>query len=483
MPRPHIEVVLAAHVVPEGLREAVRQTGASASFRPFPEVLRRGLSTAADAVVIVVPEDMRELNRPLRVLFDRLADEPRATLVLKPGGGLVPKLAHPQVVPITFGCGTGAAELSARLATMVEMRASLRSLHQGMLANRRSEESATRRFTNQLRLASQVQRELIPETLPTIGPVSFSAVFRPVDFVSGDIYDVHRLDEAHLAIALADATGHGIPAALLTVFIKRALRGKEIENGHYRILRPDEVLARLNEDLLDADFSDCAFVAATYGVLNVETLELSLARGGSPYPILRRADGTLEFLRPPGGVLGVTPDATFACDTVQLQPGDELLICSDGLEKVVLPQMPVRGLAEVFARAATAVAGQAAVEQPSEDTVADLFGDGVSGGEDPEPALALAGVASAPGGNGNGNGHRLASAKCRAKAPGPSTGQPCHPHALTPERALLASDWCNTLRESGVQAALNHLSMRYDMLRRMGHPLDDLTALALRVRA
>ena len=83
-------------------------------------------------------------------------------------------------------------------------------------------------------------------------------------------------------MAVADATGHGIPAALLTVYIKRALRGKEIENGSYRILSPDEVLSRLNDDILDARLSECQFVAAVYAVLNTTTLELTVARGGAP---------------------------------------------------------------------------------------------------------------------------------------------------------------------------------------------------------
>ena len=256
MPRPHIQVIMGDATIPRGLRDAIGQTGASASFRPLGDVLRLGQAPVADAVVIVVPDDMGDLARSLRVLLERLADRPRAVLVLKAAGGAVPRVPHPRTVPVTFGCGLGADELGARLATMLAMRAPLEALHGGMLANRKSEETATRRFNGQLRLASQVQRELISDTLPAFGPVSFSAVFRPAEYVSGDIYDVHRLDEENLAVAVADATGHGIPAALLTVFIKRALRGKEIENGRYRILRPDEVLTRLNEELLDADLSD-----------------------------------------------------------------------------------------------------------------------------------------------------------------------------------------------------------------------------------
>ena len=159
---------------------------------------------------------------------------------------------------------------------------------------------------------------------------------------------MHRLDEENLAVAVADATGHGIPAALLTVFIKRALRGKEIEDGRYRIMRPNEVLIRLNEELLDAQLSDCSFVAATYAVLNTRTLTVALARAGSPYPIVRRNSGLLELLRPAGGVVGVTPDARFAVETLQLDPGDALLITSDGLDSVAIPHAAASGVAGVL---------------------------------------------------------------------------------------------------------------------------------------
>jgi hypothetical protein len=461
------------HAIPTGLREAVRRTGASASFRPLRDALHSALSAGTDAVVVVVPDDIRQISHSLQVLLDRLADQPRATLLMRASGGDVPHVGHPRTVPVTFGCPANADELATRLCTMVAMRDSLESLHGSMVANRQSEQNATQRYNNQLRLASQIQRDLIPETLPTIGSVSFSAVFRPVDYVSGDIYDVHRLDEQHVAVALADATGHGIPAALLTMLIKRSLRGKEIDNGHYRILRPEEVLARLNEDLLYADLSDCSFVAATYAVLNVETLELKLARGGSPYPLLRRANGAIELLQPAGGVVGITAGAEFEVETVQLAPGDTLLICSDGLDRVLIPQLPNYGLTDAFARTTDALRRRAEAAAQLRPAVAAAA-----------PCLVGAGVSVTDGGwqhNGNGNG-RPASA---ARSPDARTRSAPTPRgvATTPGQALLASAWCETLRDEGPAAALDELQVRHETLRRIGHPLDDLTVLAMHVCA
>jgi hypothetical protein len=434
MARPHIQVILAADAVPESLRAALQHTAATASFWPLAEALCGDPAANADALVIVVPPDTTGLTGPLRALFDRLAEHPRATLILGTDGRN-PALEYPPSLPVTFGGASDEHDLSVRLATILEMRGSLDSLHRGLLANRRSGESFAQRYTSQLRLASQVQREFLPETLPRFGAVSFQVVFRPVDYVSGDIYDVRRLDEDHVGIALADASGHGIPAALLTVYIKRALRGKEIENGAYRILAPDEVLAALNDDILEAHLSECPFVAAVYAVLNVRTLEMSLARGGAPYPLYRTADGRVHVIEVPGGVVGVEPATHFEVATLHLEPGDSVLLYSDGLERIVVPPSPAERIPESLRRAAGRIGGwvRPARAADGDDTGSD------SGG------VALATLAEGGG---------------------------C---------PVSESAWCGALGAHGPGAALEQLSCRQRALRRMGYPLDDLTVLAIQV--
>src|SRR5260221_832124 len=87
-----------------------------------------------------------------------------------------------------------------------------------------------------------------------------SVVFsRPAGYVSGDLYDVARLDETHVAFCIVDAVGHGMPAALLTMFIKRALVSKEIGPGGYRLLPPSETMRRLNYALVEQNLSAATF--------------------------------------------------------------------------------------------------------------------------------------------------------------------------------------------------------------------------------
>jgi hypothetical protein len=444
-------VILAGDAIPPILQAALARTGATTGFAPLAEAVRADLTPRADAVVIIVPDNTGPIAGPLRVLFDRLAEHPRATLVMRGDGTAAPPLHHPAMLPVAFAPTGDEHDLTGRLSTMLQMRPSLDSLHRNLLHQRRSGESLARRYVNQLRLASQVQRGFLPETLPRFGAFSFEALFRPVDYVSGDIYDVHQLDEEHVGIALADATGHGIPAALLTVYIKRALRGKEVERGTYRLLPPGEVLARLNADLLDAQLTECPFVAAVYAVLNTRTGQLTLARGGAPHPIQRSANGDTNLIESQGNVVGVLPDSRFEEITVALEPGDAVLLYSDGLERIAAPEGTARDIPAGLRRAARRLVRARAVLEA---------GTGASTSE-------LGGVATAT------MERDIPPATTRAMTTTPGA-------KLSGSEFITESAWFELLAREGVSAALEWAGGRQRALRRMGYPLDDLTVLAIR---
>src|ERR1700722_18468526 len=75
----------------------------------------------------------------------------------------------------------------------------------------------------ELRLARRLQQDFLPKSLTGTGPLKFESIFRPAGYVSGDLYHIARLDEGHVGFWVADAVGHGMPAALLTMFMKNAL--------------------------------------------------------------------------------------------------------------------------------------------------------------------------------------------------------------------------------------------------------------------
>ena len=137
------------------------------------------------------------------------------------------------------------------------------------------------KMDEELRLAAQLQREFLPMELPSVGGIRFEVLWRPAGYVSGDIYDVFRLDETHVGFFVADAVGHGVPAALMTMFIKRSLPTKRIvcdSDRGYELVSPGEALARLNHDMIERQTGKVRFATACYAVVDTQTLQLNRSR-------------------------------------------------------------------------------------------------------------------------------------------------------------------------------------------------------------
>jgi len=187
----------------------------------------------------------------------------------------------------------------------------------------------------QLRMAGQVQRNFLPAQLPNSNTLRWATVFEPADWVSGDIYDIARLDEQHIGFYVADAVGHSMPAALLTMFLKQAITMRQTTGNEYKIFAPAEVITNLNNKMLEQNLAGCLFVTCCYCLLNVATLQLTYARAGHPYPVMLKPGTIPEQLQSRGGLLGVFDDCEFEQETVQLTPGDKLLTYSDGCDRLV----------------------------------------------------------------------------------------------------------------------------------------------------
>jgi serine phosphatase RsbU (regulator of sigma subunit) len=192
------------------------------------------------------------------------------------------------------------------------------------------------RIDEELRLAARLQQDFLPKQMPVLGQVRFHALFRPAGYVSGDLYDVFRLDEKHVGFYLADAIGHGVPSALLSMFLRTSLVSKEIYPDGYRILPPGEALAKLNAALLAQNFSQTTFATAVYGFVDVTTCQVSLSSAGHPAPILigRGKDAIREVACCGGALLGVFADETYPTVTFTLNPHERLLVHSDGIDSV-----------------------------------------------------------------------------------------------------------------------------------------------------
>lgn len=203
---------------------------------------------------------------------------------------------------------------------------------------RNPHDSALRRqhdtLLKELRLAEQVQRSILPRSLPSLPGLRFGASLRPSLHLAGDFYNVTRLDRDHVNLYLGDVMGHGPAAALLSVFAMQGLRTKRIEGTSYEILPPSEVLAGLNHDLIQADFPDSPFVTMVYGVLDITQRVFTYSCGGHPPATLLRRDQPPQSLDGHSPLLGVF-DVPFTQDQIQLLPGDRVVLFSDGVELIL----------------------------------------------------------------------------------------------------------------------------------------------------
>lgn len=208
----------------------------------------------------------------------------------------------------------------------------------------------------ELQLAASVQREFLPRILPTLGGIASAALWRPAAYVSGDIYNVMRLDEHHLGLFVTDAVGHGVPAALLTLVISRSLQTKEITGTSYRILSPSEALARVNAEMMQRAGRTTRFATAIYAVIDTRNHRMTVASAGH-LPLIRiRRGRACEQIMTQGGLLGVFEDESFSEEQVDLEPGDKLILYTDGFEQAfpelgqdpAAPRLPNRRYLDVF---------------------------------------------------------------------------------------------------------------------------------------
>ncbi|MFI9611213.1 SpoIIE family protein phosphatase [Streptomyces sp. NPDC052023] len=184
-------------------------------------------------------------------------------------------------------------------------------------------------------LTDGLQRSMLPTLGPEIPGMSVAARYIPTGGglqVGGDWYDMIPLPSGRIALVIGDVQGHDVRAAGLMGQLRIALRAYASE-GH----RPDAVLSRASRFLhgiaaTDEDPADLRFATCLYVEADPETGVLDIARAGHPEPAIRMVDGTVLKSPTAGGLpLGIDPDADYPTTQLVLEPGETMLICTDGL--------------------------------------------------------------------------------------------------------------------------------------------------------
>jgi serine phosphatase RsbU (regulator of sigma subunit)/predicted ester cyclase len=183
------------------------------------------------------------------------------------------------------------------------------------------------RIEQELLVARSIQQASLPKEVPELEGWEISPLYQPAREVGGDFYDFHLLSEGRLGVVVGDATGKGVPAALVmsTTCGMLQLAAQALDSSS-----PGDILGRVNEALL-ARIPPNMFVTCFYAVLDPESGRLTYANAGHDPPYLRRGGGECEELRARGMPLGLMPGMSYKEDETVLDAGEAALFYSDGL--------------------------------------------------------------------------------------------------------------------------------------------------------
>jgi phosphoserine phosphatase RsbU/P len=214
--------------------------------------------------------------------------------------------------PIDFG------DLELTIAKTLEQ---MEAMRQGEQAK-----TALHAIHEEMEIAGALQQSILPRDFPHEADHSLYATMFPAREIGGDFYDFFYLDDRHLGIVMADVSGKGVTAAMFMAVSRTLLRFTALQG-----LDVGPCLAHVN-NLLCADNESVMFVTLFYGILDLDTGELVFANAGHLAPYRITLDGRIDTLPLTRGVaLGVMEGLEYHSDAIRLAPGDQLLLCTDGV--------------------------------------------------------------------------------------------------------------------------------------------------------
>ena len=185
-------------------------------------------------------------------------------------------------------------------------------------------------LAGQMRRARTIQLSLLPRRLPQLEGFDMAAESVPADEVGGDVYDLQLVEEGVLGVLMADASGHGLPAALQARDVVIGMRMGQAENE-----KITATISRLNRVIHHSSLAS-RFISLFYGELE-EAGSLAYVNGGHCQPLLFSPQNEVFELKTSGPVLGPLPDAVYHRGYLTLRPGETLVIFTDGVTERQLP--------------------------------------------------------------------------------------------------------------------------------------------------
>jgi sigma-B regulation protein RsbU (phosphoserine phosphatase) len=192
-------------------------------------------------------------------------------------------------------------------------------------------EHAERLHAKQLEQAAEIQRGLLPVQAPTVSGVDLAGYNAACHTVGGDYYDFLPYPDGRVGLLVGDVAGKGMPAALLMSSLQARVQVLFDDPSNLATL-----VTRLNR-IISSNCPSNRFITFFIGVLDPKTGELTYVNAGHNPPIVAHADGTVEKLEGTGVILGILPMATYQQKVCHLEPGDAVLLFSDGVTEAVRP--------------------------------------------------------------------------------------------------------------------------------------------------
>ncbi|MEX2213904.1 MAG: fused response regulator/phosphatase [Phycisphaeraceae bacterium] len=232
----------------------------------------------------------------------------------------------------------------ARVQTQLVMKRSfehIQRLERKLVKQNEHLEDANKRMRRDLEAAALVQKAGLPQVPPEVSNLRFAWSYHPCEELGGDSLNIFRIDERYIAAYVLDVSGHGVPAALLSVTVNRHLKPQL--DGHspvmrvhpeppgYSITQPASLAASLNRSYpIDWDLKQ--YFTILYGLFDTLERKFCFVGAGHPGPILVRAGTEPPVIcDSPGYPIGIIEEASYDERTIELQPGDRLYLYSDGL--------------------------------------------------------------------------------------------------------------------------------------------------------
>ena len=198
------------------------------------------------------------------------------------------------------------------------------------------------RIASELSLARHIQASMLPSEFPAFperDEFDLFASMDPAKEVGGDFYDFFLIDESHLGLVIADVSGKGIPAALFMSVSKALIKARTMQGG-----TPGEILAHVNNQLLESNEAEM-FVTVWLGILDLKTGKLIATNAGHEYPVIGHSDGRFELLKDKHGlVVAAMQGVRYRDYEIQLEPGDRLLVYTDGVAEATASDMTLFGI-------------------------------------------------------------------------------------------------------------------------------------------